>query len=223
MRLTPRALGRRLAYHDWALAFPYVGSSMNGTFRHGDVLLVITTPLEGIRPGDVVAYRNPGARSNSSVVAHRVRRLTKAGFISQGDHNRTPDSQSIGAENLVGRVCSFQRDGKTRHVWGGRVGRLWAGYLRLRRRIVPLIGWPYRALRRSGIVRSLWRPRLEQVHLETADGPLVKYIHRQRVVARWWPGRGHFWCRKPYDLILPLPGGGIPGGEGVSKERDPQS
>jgi hypothetical protein len=106
---------------------------------------------------------------------------------------------------LVGRVSFVIRDGRTRRVWGGRWGRLRARLLRLRRRVLPIAGWPYRALRASGMVRRFWRPRITQVRLSTDEGPLTKYLHRGRVVARWWPARGHLWFRKPYDLVIAPP------------------
>ena len=125
--------------------------------------------------------------------------------VTQGDNNAAPDSEPVRAENLVGRVCFVEREGKTRTVWGGRAGRLWVVYLRLRRRIVRLGRWPYRFLRASGIVQRLWRPRVVQVRLATESGPLVKYIHGQRTVARWLPEEKQFWCRKPYDLVIERP------------------
>jgi hypothetical protein len=33
----------------------------------------------------------------------------------------------------------------------------------------------------------------------------VKYVHRSRTVAVWWPERRSFRCRRPYDLIIKSP------------------
>lgn len=186
-------------------AFPYRGRSMQGTFRHGDILVVEPVPWEAIRPGDVVAFRGARTSDDPIFIVHRVRARTPAGLITQGDNNRLRDGEPVRPESLVGRVRAVQRDKKTRPVRNGRAGRLWAGLLRLWRRARPLIGWPYRLLRASGVVRRLWRPRVTQVHVQTDAGPVVKYVCRGRTVAWWWPERGAFECRKPYDLALERP------------------
>jgi len=178
---------------------------MHGTFQQGDVLLITPAALEVVSPGDVVAFRVSKSDGSTTFVAHRVQCRTAAGLITQGDNSSTPDSEPVRAENLVGRVCFVQREGKIRRVWGGRAGRLWVYYLRLCRRILPVVGWPYRFLRASGVVRRLWQPRIAQVHLTAEERPLVKYVHRRRTVACWRPQQQRFWCRKPYDLVIERP------------------
>jgi hypothetical protein len=223
MRTSSGSKTEHLLHHGTSLAFPHRGSSMLGTFREGDILLVAPTTLEAVKPGDVVAIHWSGKGLRVPVVTHRVKKRTEVGLVTQGDHNPTPDSEPVQSRHLVGRVCFLIRDGRNRRVFGGWRGRLRATLLSAWRRVRPFAGWPYRALRRSGIVRRFWRPRLEQVHLETNEGPLVKYVHRHKVVARWWPGRRHLWCRKPYDLILRLPGGAGVGGKGIPVQSNQRS
>lgn len=184
-------------------AFPYRGNSMRGTFRQGDVLIVEPIPWKAVRPGDVIAFY--GASDHHSLIVHRVRVCTPVGLITQGDSNALADAQPVQPDDLVGRVCSFERDGKRRAVQNGRAGLLRLRLLRLWRRVRPLVGWPYRLLRASGVVRRLWRPRVTLVCVHTDAGPVVKYIHRGRAVAWWRPCRGTFECRKPYDLALERP------------------
>lgn len=189
------------------MAFPYRGASMSGTFRQGDILLVQPVLLEAIRAGDVVVFSFAQADSEMPPIVHRVQACTAKGLVTQGDASSAPDAALVGAQELIGRVCLVQRAGSVRRVWGGRAGQLWAGYLRLRRPLLKLARLPYRLLRASGLVRRLWRPRLSQVHLTTEEGTVVKYVAGQRAVACWWPEKRHFWCKKPYDLVIERPDG----------------
>jgi hypothetical protein len=187
--------------------FPYQGTSMHGTLRPGDLLLVTPVALDAIRPGDVVAFRRPAPDQDAVQLVHRVQARVKAGLITRGDLCAGPDPDPVRAAELVGRVVAVQRGDRVRRVWGGPAGRLWALGLRCRRGLLRLAQAPYALLRASGLVRQLWRPRLERVHLVTPEGPLVKYVYRGRTVARWYPQTGQFWCRKPYDLVIERPVG----------------
>lgn len=187
------------------MAFSYRGESMRGTFRRGDVLLVAPAGLAEIRVGDVVALRRARPDGTFALIAHRVRARSAAGLVTCGDR-ALAFTETVTAEELVGRVHHFQRGGKTRRVWGGCWGILRVAALRLGWRLRRLFRRPYRWLRAGGLVRRLWKPRLEQVLLTTAEGPLIKYIHRGRTVAWWWPEEGRFWVRKPYDLVIGRPG-----------------
>ncbi|MGD1994274.1 MAG: hypothetical protein PVI59_13865 [Anaerolineae bacterium] len=188
------------------MAFPYRGTSMRGTFLPGDLLIVTPVALEDLQCGDVVAFQQPSARDDHPhQIVHRVRACTSAGLVTRGDQCLKVDQTAVTASDLIGRVLAVERDGQTRPVLGGWRGHARAAALRLWRRIAPAAGWPYRRVRASGLARALWRPSLAQIHLETETGPMIKYVHRQRTVARWWPAEGRFWCRKPYDLVLVRP------------------
>jgi signal peptidase I len=187
------------------MAFHYRGISMHGTFQPGDLLVVAPVTMKDIRCGDVVAFRWRGSTSPRQRIVHRVQAYLPEGLITRGDHCHTADPSVVTAQNLIGRVSTFERDGKTRSVLGGWRGRAWALALRLWRRVAPVVGWPYRRFRDADLLGSVWHPSLTQIHLETEAGPVIKTIHRKRTVARWWPAEGRFWCRKPYDLILTRP------------------
>lgn len=189
-------------------AFPYRGGSMHGTFQPGDLLFVQPVSLAEARPGDVIAFRQAQADGGTVHLVHRAQARVEAGLITRGDCSAIADATPVGAAELLGRVVAFQRQGRLRRVWGGPVGRLWVSWLRLRRLVLRLAYFPYGLLRASGLVRRLWRPRLEQVHLLTEEGPLVKFVHGRRTVACWYPADGRFWCRKPYDLVIEPPGAG---------------
>lgn len=177
---------------------------MRGTFWPGDIVLVSPTSWQSIRPGDIVAFRSVNV-NGKTVIIHRVQAKTSAELVTRGDALSITDAKPIREADLIGCARFVQRGGNTFPVWGGRAGQLWADYLRLQRRIMPVIGWPYRFFRNSGLIRYLWRPHIAQVHLTTDNGLLIKYICGGRTVACWWPEHGRFWCRKPYDLVIKRP------------------
>ena len=185
--------------------FSYHGISMAPTFRQGDVLLVELVALEQVRVGDVLALRRRDRAGAIVMLGHRVVARTSAGLITRGDHGPAADAEPVTPVDLAGRVYAARRGRRTRRVWGGAAGRLWVCGLILWRRLRRLFGGPYRALRSSGLVRRLWRPRLELVRLAAAEGQIVKYVHGRRTVACWCAETGQSWCCKPYDLFVDLP------------------
>lgn len=179
---------------------------MSGTFQAGDLLGVGRAARESVHPGDVIAFYKTESSGAVKCVAHRVKRRTAEGFVTQGDADRLPDPLPVTFENLIGRVEFVVRDGRVRPVLGGLAGQVWAAHLSLRRKIRQLGRWPYRLLKKSGLVRCFWHPRIEQIHVASAEGNWVKYLHGQRTVARWSAEEKRFWCYKPYDLVIDHPG-----------------
>jgi len=182
------------------------GRSMAGTFRPGDRLTVVPSPLADLCPGDVVIYRALDEQGKDDEVAHRIVSRTPAGLIVRGDGNSSADATTVTATNLVGKVTLYERDGRTWRVQGGRRGLLHLRVLSCRRRVWRLVGrvgrGPYRWLRESGLAARIWRPRLIRVRVATNEGPLVKFVRGTKTVGKWWPERDRWWCRKPYDLVL---------------------
>jgi signal peptidase I len=189
----------------------YRGSSMRGTFYRGDRIHIEPVPLAAIRPGDVVAFRSANGPGQPQELVHRVIAVRAGGLATRGDNSQQADSELVTAKALIGRVIYFERDGKRLRTQGGGIGLLRARLLhtRLHVRNAALRSGrqPYRWLRRSALVPRLWRPQLTRLRVNTHRGPLVKYVSHGQTVARWWPAEGRFECRRPYDLVIPVPGG----------------
>ncbi len=179
---------------------------MQGTFQVGDILFAESITSEDVRRGDVLAFFSSRRDKMRDVVVHRVVARVSEGLITQGDAMRLPDANPVCAQNLLGRVIQVQRSGRVYPVKNGWRGRLWARYVRLRRRLLSLGRVPYRWLRASSIVRRLWRPPVASVTLATSEGLMVKYLCGGKTVAFWQPETSTYWCRKPYDLVLDAPG-----------------
>jgi len=130
----------------------YRGNSMAGTFRPGDYLILEPVPIVAICPGDVVIYQGRDQEGEPDDVVHRVVGVVPGGLAARGDNNPTVDNILVTADNLLGRVRHFERDGKVYPVCGGRRGRLvvwvrhaWVHVRRYGDRVVRFLGrWPYR-------------------------------------------------------------------------------
>jgi hypothetical protein len=182
---------------------------MAGTFRPGDCLEVKPVAWEQIRAGDVVVFRGCGSGDEKNEIAHRVLAVKPGGLLTRGDANPQPDADLVKSEAVVGVVSGYERGGRLYPVQGGWRGRLAAGWLRfyqrIRQMLIRLLRPIYRLVRKLGWVGFFWRPELTEIHLETAHGPLVKYIYRRRTVAQYWRKSGYFEARKPYDLVIRPP------------------
>ncbi len=73
------------------------GVSMLPTHRAGDLVLVVRHDRYEI--GDVVAYRD---EASGEVVLHRIVDVTADGFTIKGDNNRSTDSATPTADELIG-------------------------------------------------------------------------------------------------------------------------
>ena len=188
----------------------YTGHSMAGTFVFGDLLIIEKVHPSTIRSGDILVYRGSDGKGVNNEVVHRVVGSTPDGFVVQGDKNLHSDETLVNEKNLVGRVTHVERRGKRSRVRCKRSGllsaRFYQGYLCVRSKMMGSVrimgrgsyGW----LRKSGLIARLWRPTVVKVQLLTPEGPVVKYISRNRTIASHWLNEGRFKCRKPYDLVM---------------------
>ena len=187
----------------------YAGGSMLGTFRLGDRLTIEPVSFADVFLGDVIAFPDPIGDDRTGVLVHRVVAILPRGLITRGDNNVRVDTSIVTAENLLGKVTSYERNGVRSKVVGGRLGLLRARLLHARihiRNLLICIGrGPYGALRRSGLVARWWRPQVTQLRVVSERGALIKYVCGGRVVARWWQQQNRFECDKPYDLVIPRP------------------
>lgn len=188
----------------------YKGQSMEGTFRFGDRLIIEFVPIPDIRLGEVVVYRKLNHNSTEEEVVHRVVGSCPNGLVVRGDNNLFADSTLVTEYNLLGRVSYVERHGKRIYVFSRRFGLLRARTLYACRHamqwflrfVYGLSKKYYHCLRDSGLILRFWQPSINKVRFMTANGPLIKYVCRNRSVAFYWEGIGRFKCRKPYDLVI---------------------
>ncbi len=191
----------------------YRGHSMLGTFRVGDQLIITAASFASIRSWEVVIFRSIVHTQTQREVVHRVVAVTPNGLLTQGDNNPHIDRLPLTEERLLGRVTQCIRDGRVYPVRGGFWGIIHLRSLHAMNFIRHLIGsilrltvgWLYRWLRNSGLVARFWRLTILRLVVNTRNGPMVKYIHGHRTVAKWRPGYGRFWACRPYDLLIQPP------------------
>ncbi len=179
----------------------YRGRSMGTAFAPGDCLYFEEVATSKLRRGDVVVFRSeqPGCED----VVHRVRDVCDGFILARGDDNPPEMIDRVPFSRVLGRVTSFERccRGKT-PVAGGTAGLFRAG-------LVAREGFPrklarraYSCLRRSGVVRLFWRPRIEVVALATDAPTVVRLVSGGRTIGKWCRERRLLSVRKPYDLVV---------------------
>jgi len=187
----------------------YRGPSMSGTFRPGDRLHYTPTPISRIGRGDVVIFMVRKGNGKAEYPVHRVVSKIPGGLITRGDNNSGIDKLPVLPGDIMGIVTHLDRKGKKRPVHGGFRGVFRSTFLHARfplKRILKFfLKKPYNAVKRSGIISTLWHPVLKKATFNTPKGPLIKYLYRGRTIAYWWPRQGLFHCKKPFDLILRPP------------------
>jgi signal peptidase I len=189
--------------------FLYCGSSMSPTFRPSQLLYV--RPQAGnIVPGDVIVFHNI---TSNNLTVHRVVSISPEGLITRGDNNRARDKSPVSQEHIIGRVEVFNDKGDFKHVAGGKRG---AWSVRIRRNVRRIDRWLrslfwnlYNIVRSSTPVRQFLHNRLHQylkiIYLGSSDDPLIKTTYKGQTVALWQPNKNYFFCRKPYDFLIPYP------------------
>jgi len=157
-----------------------------------DFLIIEPCNLISLRIGDVIAFaRDSDEGKINDQIVHRIIRVVKDHLITKGDHNRRPDMLPVTKSNLIGKVVAFEREGKTHKVRSGSVGLIIvrtrcvfrrARYLLINkmRRFLPV-----RRIR--NIVFFLWKPKIQKLKFSTAEGLVIKWVHRNRTIASWRP------------------------------------
>jgi signal peptidase I len=183
----------------------YRGSSMKGTFKPGDKLIIEKIPFSRIQKGDLIIFGR-AADEISDFIVHRVADIASDGLVTRGDSCRDRDSDPVLEENVIGRVMQYDRKGKIHKARNGWAGRLRAMMLHGRQQPLGaaklIFRRPYRMIRATGFVARFWRPEIETILFKTPQGPLAKYVHEQKTVATCWIERNRWWIKRPYDLII---------------------
>jgi signal peptidase I len=188
------------------LQFRYCGSSMLPIFRSGQ-RIHFRHETDTAVPGDVIVFFDPARKQP---VVHRVVAVEPSGLITRGDHNLHCDASCVSRDRIIGIVEAAEDEKGIRKVIGGRRGLLAAKMrwmrsgLHAKIRLVLCGSYQYLVLSSalSRRAKRFVRLHFEYITLQTPEGPVIKVLHRGRVIARSRPGSSAFVCRKPYDLWL---------------------
>ena len=182
-----------------------VGRSMEPTLHGQELLDLVPLAPETVRPGDVILFRSSRA---AELVVHRVVAVTAAGLRTRGDNNATEDPAPVQPADITGRVVAASRGQRRILIHGGWRGRWIAWRVRAVKRALrltaPVLRYPYRLLRASGVVARLcprrWRPRV--VKTEAGGFPALRLFAGARVAGSYDAAAGEWIVRRPYDLLV---------------------
>lgn len=183
----------------------YRGSSMKGTFKPGDKLIIEKVSFKQIKKGDIIIFRRT-QEDQSDFIVHRVVGITPNGLVTRGDNCLANDRELVIDENIVGRVIKFDHQGNVGQTRNGRAGAFRAALLQKRMQLIKLVKFflrkPYLAIKKSGLIAIIWHPEIDVLRFDTPDGPLVKYVHEEKTVAICWTDKNRQWQKRPYDFII---------------------
>ena len=96
--------------------FRVVTGSMEPELPVGSLLLCKKTPISEIEEGDIVCFVSRSPEMMGKVITHRVITIydDQAGGIlleTKGDANLSADGELVTANNLIGRVNHYEKDG----------------------------------------------------------------------------------------------------------------
>ena len=126
------SLSAELLSLGYGVRFRTKGTSMRPAIRDGETIIVEPVSPADVKRGDVIF-----CRTDDGVIAHRVVSVKRrASFILRGDAMQSCD-EPVSAAQVLGRVVSVERDGRSIAVAGYRarlfgVARLFASKGRMR-------------------------------------------------------------------------------------------
>ena len=183
----------------------YIGSSMNPTLKPGDRLDTVPYDRQKIRRGDVIVFISP---LDESKAVHRVVSVDSKGIKTRGDNCNRIDPYVLSPDKIVGRVISVHRRNGRRRIFGGYLGRVFAGTARaliaLDLGASFLLRPVYDRLARSGILRCwvpTWtKPRV--IGFSRSGETELQLLMGRWVIGRRLPGMARWNIRRPFRLFV---------------------
>jgi signal peptidase I len=183
----------------------YTGPSMKPTLKPGDGLRIHAYGDRKIRTGDVVVVC-PTERKQH--VVHRVVSIDSHGIRTRGDNNNNMDDWVLCAEEIIGQVVCANRKNRSKTIYGGLPGRIYASGLRTIKQIdltVSRILHPvYHRLASSGIFRNLL-PQQLKTHIlcfKRANGIEMQLLMGKWVIGRRLTDQDRWHIRRPFRLFV---------------------
>ena len=183
----------------------YIGSSMHPTLKPGDRLDTVPYDRQKIRMGDVVVFNYPLDGSKS---VHRVVSVDSKGIRTRGDNCNRIDPYFLRPDQILGWVISVHRNNKRRRIFGGYLGRVFAGAARALTALdlgASFLLRPfYHRLARSGILRC-WKPvwlEPRVISFRHSGGTELQLLMGRWVIGRRLPNMARWNIRRPFRLFV---------------------
>jgi hypothetical protein len=181
----------------------YSGVSMNPLFQEGDILEVVPYHGQEICLGDVVAIANP---DKPGKVIHRVVAIQPSGILTKGDNCSALDHWTLKPGDILGKVVSYRRLGRTLPVPREAPASLYLlkGRHLVDRTLSRLLQPVYHRLARSGLFQGRlggWmQPRL--FYFSRSEGPEWQLWLGNLLIGRKLPHQAHWNIRRPFRLFV---------------------
>ncbi|MEN8155163.1 MAG: signal peptidase I [Acidobacteriota bacterium] len=189
-----------------ANSFIFKGKSMKGVFSYGDLLIIEGCEIGRLHPGDIIAFKDTGEKNKSDPISHRVIKKSKNSLITRGDNNRYPDTHPVTEKDLLGKITSFERKGKSFKVPGG-IRNLYLARVKFFFRRSAF--WIYKKATRPAFIRSTGSvilrtvfKNIKKINLNSKNAPISKWVLNKRTIAQKGPEKDFFYIKKPFDLII---------------------
>lgn len=183
----------------------YIGSSMNPTLKPGDRLDTVPYDGQKIRRGDVIVFISP---LDESKAVHRVVSMDSKGIKTRGDNCNRIDPYVLSPDQILGRVISVHRKNRRRRIFGGYLGRVFAGTARVVTALDVsasfLLRPFYHRLARSRILRR-WKPvwlEPRVISFSHPGGTELQLLMGRWVIGRRLPGMARWNIRRPFRLFV---------------------
>lgn len=186
----------------------YRGRSMRTAFRPGDCVYFRKTRADRLRKGDVIVFSVECP--DGPDVIHRIVDIGDGFVLARGDDNPSSMIEKVPFSSILGRVTDVERrDGSRRSVPGGTPGLIRATLVARNGLPARLGRFLYSWLRRTGIARLVWKPRIETLSIGTDPQSVVRLVSRGKTIGKWCRERNLLVVRKPYDLVVRIGDEGI--------------
>ena len=188
-----------------SITLNYTGPSMKPTLKPADGLRVLPYGDRKIRIGDVVVARPPERKQH---VVHRVVSVDSHGIKTRGDNNNSTDAWVLCAEDIIGQVVCVNRKNRSKTIYGGLRGKIYASGLRAIKQVdlaVSKILHPvYHRLASSGIFRNLLPQQLKTHVLcfRRSNGIEMQLLMGRWVIGRRLTGQDRWHIRRPFRLFV---------------------
>lgn len=156
--------------------------------------------------GDIVVFTSPLSRQK---IVHRVISVAAGKIKTKGDNNYYIDPWLLSPSDIVGQVVYAQRGKRKIRIYGGIFGQICAERIKafhfLRKSISFLFGAFYRYLAQKAILCRLSGYFIKP-HIRVFNRPngeeLQLIFGNNFVVGRFMPGKGQWYIRRPFRLVL---------------------
>jgi hypothetical protein len=171
--------------------------------RDRDILEI--SPAESIRSGDIIIFK--GRENASDWIVHRVIAARPETVHTRGDNNPCPDADSLGRNEIAGKITGRWRAGKRKTIYGGRLGFLQSyscrPYNPMRRILSRIVRFITLSARSKNFIRH-HLPQPREVHFNK-NNHVKKLLYWGKIPIGIYSETKHTWqIRFPYRLLFPI-------------------